>query len=80
MPSSLPPSGLRARVGNRSIHWPLLRPRLLAQWRGATRPLRYYAPLWCDATDLATAVTELGLTVVFTENSAKPHAYAQIIG
>lgn len=28
--------------------------RLLAQWRGATQPLRYYAPLWCDATDLDT--------------------------
>lgn len=30
--------------------------RLLAQWRGATQPLRYYAPLWCDATDLVTAL------------------------
>jgi hypothetical protein len=31
--------------------------RLLAQWRGATQPLRYYAPLWCDATDLTANVT-----------------------
>jgi hypothetical protein len=27
-----------------------------------------------------TRATQLGLTVVFTENSEKPHAYAQIIG
>lgn len=31
--------------------------RLLAQWRGATRPLLYYAPLWCDVTSLTSAVT-----------------------
>ena len=30
--------------------------RLLAQWRGASQPLRYYVPLWCDATDLDTAL------------------------
>ena len=30
--------------------------RLLAQWRSASQPLRYYAPLWCDATDLDTAL------------------------
>lgn len=31
--------------------------RLLSAWRGATQPLRYYVPMWCDASDLTTAVT-----------------------
>jgi hypothetical protein len=31
--------------------------RLLSAFRGATQPLLYYVPLWCDASDLTTAVT-----------------------
>lgn len=31
--------------------------RLLATWRGAPQPLRYYVPMWCDASDLTAAVT-----------------------
>ena len=31
--------------------------RLLAAFRGATRPLSFYVPLWCDASDLTSAIT-----------------------
>jgi hypothetical protein len=31
--------------------------KLLAAWRSAAQPLRFYAPLWCDAADLTEAVT-----------------------
>jgi hypothetical protein len=45
--------------------------RLLAQWRGATQPLRYYAPLWCDATDLTSAASA-GNTTIFCDITDRP--------
>lgn len=44
---------------------------LLAQWRGASQPLRYYAPLWCDATDLTTAVTA-GDAIIECDTTTRP--------
>jgi hypothetical protein len=45
--------------------------RLLAQWRGAAQPLRYYAPLWCDVTDLTDAVTA-GDAIIQLDTMARP--------
>jgi hypothetical protein len=47
--------------------------RLLAQWRGSSQlqPLRYYAPLWCDATDLTTAVTA-GDSTIHCDTTTRP--------
>ncbi len=45
--------------------------RLLAQWRQAARPLRYFAPLWCDATDLTVAVTA-GDAIVQLDTTTRP--------
>jgi hypothetical protein len=45
--------------------------RLLTQWRAATRPLLYYAPLWCDVTDLTTAVTA-GDAIVELDTTTRP--------
>lgn len=30
---------------------------LNALWRGASQPLRYYVPLWCDATELTSGIS-----------------------
>lgn len=45
--------------------------RLLAQWRGAAQPLRYYAPLWCDVTDLTDAVTA-GDAIIPLDTTTRP--------
>lgn len=45
--------------------------RLLATWRGASRPLLYYAPLWCDATELTSAVTAGASSIALT-NTNRP--------
>jgi hypothetical protein len=45
--------------------------RLLATWRGASQPLRYYAPQWCDATDLTVAVTA-GDAIVQLDTTTRP--------
>lgn len=45
--------------------------RLLAQWRSAAQPLRYYAPLWCDATDLTTALVG-GETSIACDTTDRP--------
>jgi hypothetical protein len=45
--------------------------RLLAQWRGASQPLRYYAPLWCDVTDLTDPVTA-GDAIITLDTTTRP--------
>lgn len=45
--------------------------RLLATWRTATQPLRYYAPLWCDASDLTADVTA-GDAIVSVDTTTRP--------
>lgn len=45
--------------------------RLLATWRSATTPLRYWAPLWCDASDLTSAVTA-GDETIFCDLTDRP--------
>jgi hypothetical protein len=45
--------------------------RLLALWRSAAQPLRFYAPLWCDATDL-TADLAAGDAIVQLDTTTRP--------
>lgn len=45
--------------------------RLLATWRTATQPLRYYAPLWCDASELTTAITA-GDSTIHCDTTTRP--------
>jgi hypothetical protein len=45
--------------------------QLLAAWRSAGQPLRFYAPLWCDATDLTAAVT-LGDGTINCDTTDRP--------
>jgi hypothetical protein len=45
--------------------------RLLAQWRGASQPLRYYAPLWCDTTDLTDPVSA-GDAIITLDTTTRP--------
>ncbi len=45
--------------------------QLLAAFRGATRPLSYYAPLWCDTTELTAAVTA-GDAIIQLDTTTRP--------
>jgi hypothetical protein len=44
---------------------------ILAAFRGATRPLLYYVPLWCDATDVTSAVS-VGANSVACDTTTRP--------